>query len=194
MHVFVIYAHPSETSFTRHARDKFIEGLIAGGHSFELSDLYAMQFRTDISEDEYLREANYDLSKPLSEEVLVEQSKINRADGLAFIYPLFWTEAPAKLIGWFDRVWTYGFAYGDRQMKQLKKAVFLCIAGHTIDHLKEYGHYDSMRTVMLNDRIFDRADQKEMIVLDGTTRYNDELRKANWEKHLETAFEAGEKF
>ena len=194
MHVFVIYAHPSETSFTRRARDRFIEGLIAGGHSFELSDLYAMQFRTDISEDEYLREANYDLSKPLSGEVLLEQSKINRSDGLAFIYPLFWTEAPAKLIGWFDRVWTYGFAYGDRQMTRLKKAVFLCIAGHTIDHLKEYGHYDSMRTVMLNDRIFDRADQKEMIVLDGTTRYNDELRKANWEKHLETAFEAGRNF
>jgi NAD(P)H dehydrogenase (quinone) len=191
MHVFVIYAHPSETSFTRHVRDAFIEGLIAGGHSFELSDLYAMQFRTDITEEEYLREAYFDLSKPLGDDVLCEQEKINRSDVLAFIYPLFWTEAPAKLIGWFDRVWTYGFAYGDRTMKQLEKTLFLCVTGHTIDHLKEYGHYESMRTVMLNDRIFDRAHEKEMIVLDGTTRFNDELRKANWDKHLKTAFESG---
>ncbi|MCK7527132.1 MAG: hypothetical protein MZV64_60745 [Ignavibacteriales bacterium] len=41
-------------------------------------------------------------------------------------------------------------------MKKLKKAIVLCIAGHTLEHLKEYGHYDAMKTVMLGDRIFDR--------------------------------------
>lgn len=30
-----------------------------------------------------------------------------------------------------------------------------------------------------------------MIILDGTTKFNPELRQANWEKHLKTAFEAG---
>jgi len=48
-----------------------------------------------------------------------------------------------------------------------------------------------MKTIMLEDRIFDRATEKEMIVLDGTTRLDPELRKSNWEKHLKTAFEAG---
>ena len=37
------------------------------------------------------------------------------------------------------------------KMKRLKKAIFLVIAGHTIEHLKEYGHYDAMKTVMLGD-------------------------------------------
>jgi hypothetical protein len=23
-----------------------------------------------------------------------------------------WAEAPAKLVGWFDRVWSHGFAWG----------------------------------------------------------------------------------
>ena len=59
MNVFIVYAHPSEDSFTRYVRDSFIKGLEAGGHSYLMSDLYKMDFRTDMSEAEYLREANY---------------------------------------------------------------------------------------------------------------------------------------
>jgi NAD(P)H dehydrogenase (quinone) len=191
MHIFIVYTHPSEDSFTRHVRDEFIRGLLTAGHTYEISDLYKMNFQTDMSEAEYLRESYYNDKLPLSEDVIAEQEKINRCDVIVFIYPVFWTEAPAKLVGWFDRVWTYGFAYGERKMKKLKKAIFLVIAGHTIEHLKEYGHYDAMKTVMLDDRIFDRAESKEMLILDGTTKFNPELRQANWEKHLKTAFDVG---
>ena len=191
MHVFIVYTHPSEDSFTSHVRDEFIRGLQSAGHTYEISDLYKMNFQTDMTEAEYLRESNYNDKLPLNGDVIAEQEKINRCDVIVFIYPVFWTEAPAKLVGWFDRVWTYGFAYGDRKMKKLKKAIVLCIAGHTLEHLKEYGHYDAMKTVMLGDRIFDRAETKEMIILDGTTKYNLELRATNWEKHLKTAFEMG---
>lgn len=191
MHIFIVYCHPSEDSFTRHVRDEFIRGVQSAGHTYEISDLYKMNFQTDMSEAEYLRESNYNDKLPLSGDVIAEQEKINRCDVIVFIYPVFWTEAPAKLVGWFDRVWTYGFAYGERKMKKLKKAIFLVIAGHTLEHLKEYGHYDAMKTVMLGDRIFDRAETKEMIILDGTTKFNPELRQANWDKHLKTAFEAG---
>lgn len=191
MHVFIVYTHPSEDSFTSHVRDEFIRGLQAANHTYEISDLYKMNFQTDMSEVEYLRESNYNDKLPLSEDVITEQEKINRCDVIIFIYPVFWTEAPAKLVGWFDRVWTYGFAYGERKMKKLKKVIVLCVAGHTLEHLKEYGHYDAMKTVMLGDRIFDRAESKEMIILDGTTKFNPELRQANWNKHLKTAFETG---
>jgi NAD(P)H dehydrogenase (quinone) len=139
MHVFIVYAHPSDDSFTHHIRDSFIEGLMAGNHSYEIADLYAMGFKTDMTASEYLREANYDSDLPLAPAVVEEQEKINRSDVLVFIYPVFWTEAPAKLVGWFDRVWTYGFAYGDRKgentvsrtIRKLKKALILCVAGHT---------------------------------------------------------------
>ena len=191
MRIFIVYCHPSEDSFTRHVRDEFICGLQSAGHTYEISDLYKMNFQTDMSEAEYLRESNYNDKLPLSDDVIAEQEKINRCDVIVFIYPVFWTEAPAKLVGWFDCVWTYGFAYGERKMKKLKKAIVLCIAGHTFEHLKEYGHYGAMKTVMLGDRIFDRAETKEMIILDGTAKINPELRKANWDKHLRTAFEVG---
>lgn len=191
MHVFIVYAHPSEDSFTRHARDSFMQGLKDAGHTCTLSDLYHMDFKTDMSEEEYLREAGYHSDLPVAEDVRGEQQKINSSDAIVFIYPVFWTEAPAKLVGWFDRVWTYGFAYGTRSMKKLQKALVICIAGHTTKHLEEYGHLQSMRTVMLGDRIFDRADYKDFIVLDGTAKHDMDLRNANWHKHLRTAYEAG---
>ena len=191
MNVFIVYAHPSDDSFTRHVRDSFIKGLKAAGHSYILSDLYKMNFNSDMSEAEYLRESNYREELPLLDDIIAEQNKINSSDAIVFIYPVFWTEAPAKLVGWFDRVWTYGFAYGNRRMKQLEKGLVICVAGHSIQHLKEYGHYDSMKTVMLGDRMFDRVKEKEFIVLDSTTKFDMDKRLANWDKHLNTAFETG---
>ena len=193
MNVFIVYTHPSEDSFTRHARDSFIEGLKTAGHSYELSDLYKMSFQTDMSEAEYLRETNYNLQAPLTDDVIAEHHKINSSDAIAFIYPVFWTEAPAKLVGWFNRIWTYGFAYGheNRSMKQFEKALVMCIAGHSLYRLKEYGHYDAMKTVMLGDRIFDRAKSKEFIVLDAMSKYDVEAHEVNWDRNLKAAFNAG---
>ena len=190
MNVFVVYAHPGEDSFTRDVRDEFLRGLSQSGHSFELSDLYRMDFRTDMNPAEYFRESNYRADLPVPEDVLAEQAKINRADAAVFIYPVFWTEAPAKLVGWFDRVWTYGFAYGERSMKVLDKALFICITGHPIEHLREYGHLQAMETVMLGDRIFDRAKSKRMIVLDAMTKFDMTRRESNRLRHLKTVFEA----
>jgi len=191
MNVFIVYAHPSEDSFTKHVKDSFIKGLEVANHSYILSDLYKMAFSADMSEAEYIRESNYRNDLPLFDDVIAEQVKINNSDAIVFIYPVFWTEAPAKLVGWFNRVWTYGFAYGDRSMKKLEKGLVICVAGHSLQHLKDYGHYESMKTVMLGDRLFDRVKTKDFIVLDSMTKFNMENRKANWDRHLETAFEAG---
>ena len=191
MHVFIVYAHPSEDSFTRHARDKFVEGLAAAGHTWEFSDLYRMDFRTDMSEAEYLRDANYRDYPPVADDVREEQRKINACDALVFIYPVFWTEAPARLVGWFDRVWTYGFAYGERSMKRLDKALCLCSAGKSPEDLEQCGELAAMRSVMLGDRIADRAAVKEMIIFGSTAKKNMQDREANWDKNLATAYRAG---
>jgi len=202
MNIFIVYAHPSEDSFTSHARDNFIKGLEDAGHTYMLSDLYKMGFQTDISEAEYLREVNYNLDAPLPDDVIAEQNKINDSDAIVFIYPVFWTEAPAKLVGWFNRVWTYGFAYAEKKltsnqvrgMKQLEKALVICIAGHGLYHLKEYGHLDAMKTIMLGDRIYDRAKIKNFIVLPAMSKYAIETREAYWNDNLKKAYEAGRNF
>ena len=191
MKIFIVYCHPSEDSFTREVRDAFIAGLESAGHSYIISDLYKMNFVCEISENEYNREAHYRRELPLPEDVKAEHEKINASDGIVFIYPVFWSDVPAKLSGWFDRVWTYGFAYGDdRDMKQLDKGLVLCTAGNTLEYFEETGLGQAMERVMLRDRFFDRVKHKEMIILDATSR---ELvdRELNRERHLKRAFDAG---
>jgi NAD(P)H dehydrogenase (quinone) len=189
--VFIVYCHPSGNSLTREVRDSFIAGLEHAGHRYILSDLYEMNFVTDLSEDEYLREAFYKRQIPVPGDVMAEHEKINASDAIAFIYPVFWTEAPAKLVGWFDRVWTYGFAYGEnRTMKQLEKGLVLCVAGNTQEYFDRTGLGQAMEKVMLHDRFFDRVKSREMIILDATSRELPD-RELNREKHLKRAFEAG---
>lgn len=76
-------------------------------------------------------------------------------------------------------------------MKTLDKALVICVAGNSLQNLKERGVYESMKTVMLVDRLFDRVKEKDMIVLESTEKSKMELRKANWDKHLKTVFDAG---
>jgi NAD(P)H dehydrogenase (quinone) len=173
--------------------DMFIKGIVDSGNEYILSDLYKMGFDPTMTEQEYLRDAYYRNTPDVASDVLAEQEKINSADAIAFIYPVFWTEAPAKLVGWFDRVWSYGFAYGEKTMKLLDKAIILCSAGNPIERLEQFGLLDSMKKVMLGDRLFGRAREMEFIVFDNTSREN-ELREKNWDINLQKAYEKGKSF
>jgi NAD(P)H dehydrogenase (quinone) len=44
-------------------------------------------------------------------DVVAQWEKLKRAQGLAFIAPVFWLHFPAILKGWFERVFAYGDAY-----------------------------------------------------------------------------------
>ena len=194
MKVFIVYCHPSQDSFSREVKESFIAGLKKAGHDCIVSDLYEMNFISDLSEKEYLRESYCRLELPVPEDVRAEQEKVNSSDAIVFIYPVFWTDAPAKLSGWFDRVWTYGFAYGEnRTMKQLEKGLVLCIAGNTLEYFEHTGLGDAMKKVFLEDRLSDRVKSKEMIILDGTERHLPE-HEANRCKHLHRAYDAGALF
>ena len=193
MKVFIVYCHPSDDSFTRHMRDAFIRGIEDSGNEYIISDLYKMDFDPNMTEQEYLRDAYYRTEPDVADDVLAEQEKINSSDAIVFIYPVFWTEAPAKLVGWFDRVWSYGFAYGDKTMKLLDKAMILCSAGNTTEHLEQFGLLDSMKKVMLGDRLFGRAKETGFVVFGSTSREN-ELRELNWDSNLQKAYDIGKNF
>ena len=194
MKAFIVYCHPSEESFTRNLRDSFIKGIVDSGNEYVLSDLYKMDFKSDMSEKEYLRDARYQDSDDIAADVRAEHEKINASDAIVFIYPVFWTEAPAKLVGWFDRVWSYGFAYGEnKRMRMLDKALILCSAGNPLEKLEQFGLLDSMKKVMLGDRLFNRARQADFVVFPNTSREN-ELREKNWNENLKKAYDIGRQF
>ncbi len=190
LRAFIVYCHPSEDSMTRNLRDEFIKGIEDSGNEYILSDLYKMDFKADMTEQEYLRDACYRDTPEVADDVLAEQEKINSSDAIVFIYPVFWTEAPAKLVGWFDRVWSYGFAYGNKTMKMMDKCMILCSAGNPKERLEQLGLLNSMKRVMFGDRMFNRAKKTEFVLIDSTSREKEE-REANWESNLKKAYDKG---
>ena len=175
MNIFIVYAHPSQKSYTYKILQKTIKALQKENYNIVLSDLYAMNFRSDMSEEEYEREGFAKTEKPLSFDVIEEQDKIERADCIIFLYPVWWSDCPAKLKGWFDRVYSVGYAYGYNEagekikcMKHIKFGLVLCTAGHPNDFLEKTGIAESMRKIMIDDRLGKRFENKEMMILGGT--------------------------
>ena len=197
MHIYVNFAHPSSRSFSRSVLDAFTKGLKDSGHSYEIADLYAMGFQSEMDEAQYFRETSGNPDLPAPRDVEDEQAKINQARGLAFIYPVWWSDCPAKLKGWFDRVLTCGYAYvydekgGRRTRMRIDKALVLCSAGHTVEHLEETGIAEGMRRIMLNDRLLGvGVRQAHMEILGGMMPLDDTYR----ERNLRRAYELGKEF
>jgi NAD(P)H dehydrogenase (quinone) len=89
-----------------------------------------------------------------------------------FLYPVWWSDCPAKLKGWFDRVFTVGYAYKQTdflpRMKIIKYGLVLCTAGYSNEFLKDTGIAQSMQIIMLEDRLGKRFEDKEMVILGDT--------------------------
>ena len=192
MHVYILYAHPCQESFNREVLKAFTRGLKDSSHTYDIGDLYRIGFKSEMDTDQYFREVGLDPIAPVPLDVQAEQDKINEADVLAFIYPVWWSDCPAKLKGWFDRVLTYGYAYFYDENEQrdtrinIKKAIVICSAGHTIDHLEETGIAGSMRRIMLNDRLLGIGVQgAHMEILGGMMPGDDSNRTHNLAKAYE---------
>ncbi|WP_028228409.1 NAD(P)H-dependent oxidoreductase [Paraburkholderia ferrariae] len=124
MNVLLVYAHPEPRSLNGALRDFTIERLAAAGHTVEVSDLYAMNWKAVLdAEDTTARldagrfDASLDSKHAYknglqSADIAREQQKLMRADMVILQFPLWWFSMPAILKGWVERVYAYGFAYG----------------------------------------------------------------------------------
>ncbi|SER53925.1 NAD(P)H dehydrogenase (quinone) [Propionibacterium cyclohexanicum] len=191
MDVHIVYAHPSVHSFSHALLEAFVAGLDAAGHRHTVSDLYAMGFNPVMSADEYERESGGGKGISVADDVRAEQAKLDAADVWCFIYPVWWTDCPAILKGWFDRVWTAGWAYHPGTLVKARSALVMCTAGNTEAWLDETGRGPAMRTVMLADRIFDRAAVSSFHVFGGAVRRDAEGWAGRAKEDLERALRLG---
>jgi NAD(P)H dehydrogenase (quinone) len=188
MNILIVYAHPSKKSYTFQILEQIVKELTKENHTVMLSDLYEMNFLSDMSEREYEREGFKNIQLPISKDVGEEHAKIEKADGIIFLYPVWWSDCPAKLKGWFDRVYSVGYAYGFSgneenapKMKVLKLGQVICTAGYSNNYLEEIGIARSMEKVMLDDRLGVRVEIKQMVILGGTLKM-EEVRLQHSEK------------
>jgi len=108
MRVFVIYAHPLESSFNAALHSQVLEKLGQRGHEIDDCDLYAESFDPVLSREEKI---SYNDPSVNRRRVDPYVDRLLAANALVLIYPV-WNEGfPAILKGFLDRVFLPGVSF-----------------------------------------------------------------------------------
>ncbi|WP_147138926.1 NAD(P)H-dependent oxidoreductase [Stackebrandtia albiflava] len=132
MRLLWIFAHPEPRSLNGALRDHGTAALRRTGHEVRESDLYAMGWNpvvspADTGDDPAERfvvgaaQETATCDGRLRDDIRAEQAKVMWADAVVIQFPMWWFGPPAILKGWFDRVFTQGFAFGVRNPRTGRK-------------------------------------------------------------------------
>jgi NAD(P)H dehydrogenase (quinone) len=105
MNTLIITAHPSSKGFTHEIANTYKENSELEGRQVELIDLYNTDLKQDFLRFENMRDFGKD------ETTQKIQLKIDWAEELVFIFPVWWTDAPAIMKNFIDCNFTTGFAF-----------------------------------------------------------------------------------
>lgn len=152
MNVLIVYAHPEPNSLNGFMKDLAARILRDNGHKVKISDLYGMNFKATLDQDDFSQRKSNEVFNPIMEQVNAlgtgslaqdikdEVEKIKWADMLIFQFPVWWTSFPAILKGWIDRVFLPGVVHNlaegklyDTGLLKGKKAMLSFTTGATKD-------------------------------------------------------------
>ncbi|WP_455815611.1 NAD(P)H-dependent oxidoreductase [Pseudomonas graminis] len=157
MHTLIVVSHPDSQSLTHNTARQLAEGIASTGGSIEIADLAAEEFDPRFNVDDV---AAFRQQGSVAEEIVAEQARIDRADTLVLVYPIYWWSMPAQLKGWVDRVFTQGWAYDadtdGRLVKKLQhlKVHLVAIGAGDMRTYARHGYFAAMRT-QIDHGIFD---------------------------------------
>ncbi|MBN8954703.1 MULTISPECIES: NAD(P)H-dependent oxidoreductase [unclassified Rhizobium] len=151
MHALIVVANPNPGSLSHSLAAEVAEGVAQAGpgDTFEIADLAAESFDPRFNADDiaaHLRE------RPAPADVLAEQARIDRADALVLVYPVYWWSMPGLLKGWIDRVFSNGWAYddlpGSPTIKKLTdlRVHLIAVGGANLRTYARHGYFGAMRT------------------------------------------------
>ena len=152
MKTLIIFNHPHEGSFCSAIRDAVKSGLRKGGHPCKIINLDKDRFDPVMREKD-LGAFRFRGDSPLSIEdgidpiVLRYKKKLDWAERIVMIFPIWWMTVPAMTKGFVDKVIFPGIAYkmeGDRlksTMKNLKQVVIISTMNTPADiYKKNFGN------------------------------------------------------
>ncbi|WP_051904289.1 NAD(P)H-dependent oxidoreductase [Neorhizobium vignae] len=165
MKVLIVFAHPEPTSFCAALRQEAVETIGAAGQEVIVSDLYAESFNPVAGRRDFLETADaarfHYQSEQLhaaqiagfSDEIVREHRRVEEADAIVFLFPLWWGGPPAILKGWIDRVLAYGFAYVDGARFETglfsgKRSLLCVTTGGTRARFTDDGAYGEIERVL----------------------------------------------
>ncbi|MEL6477773.1 MAG: NAD(P)H-dependent oxidoreductase [Pseudomonadota bacterium] len=171
MHVLTLLDHPDPNAFSAAVARQFNAGAEAAGHSTELVDLHAEGFDPRWS----AADIEADGSATVPADIRAEHARIDRADAICLVFPLFWWGMPAMMKGWVDRVWCWGWAYDqlddpEISLQRPRSGVLLIPAGARSDEMEDEGYLAALETAWIKGTFgFFGFTERQMVVLNGST-------------------------
>ncbi|MFW2159824.1 NAD(P)H-dependent oxidoreductase [Acinetobacter beijerinckii] len=104
----IVITHPDTESLSHQISNHIAKHLILQGMNVEFADLHKEDFKSAFTIDDL---ESYRGQQVVGSDIVSEQSRFDRADVVYFVFPIYWWSVPAILKGWFDRVFTQGWAY-----------------------------------------------------------------------------------
>jgi NAD(P)H dehydrogenase (quinone) len=165
MRVVVVVAHPDPDSFNHAIASTASAALSKAGHQVTVLDLYAEEFRAEMSPDERVA---YHTDRPILDPTVERYAGIvKQAEALVFVYPTWWSTMPAILKGWLERVMVPGvsFVFDEkhhvrRGLKQVRRIVGISTYGSSRLYVKamhDNGRRTLLRALRLNTSAFTRG-------------------------------------
>ncbi|KAF0094583.1 MAG: NAD(P)H oxidoreductase YRKL [Puniceicoccaceae bacterium 5H] len=159
MHILIVYSHPKPDSLTASVAKTLASAIESspGTHTAEIADLASEGFDPRFTQRDIAVQLGQSAQLP---EIAAEQRRIDRADALVLVYPVYWWAFPALLKGWIDRVFMNGWAYDDRSTPgEVKKLLSLpvhtiAIGGADERTYARHGYFGAMK-LQINQGIFD---------------------------------------
>jgi NAD(P)H dehydrogenase (quinone) len=150
----IISAHPNQDSFTQAIVKTLLELFHSRNIEVHHEDLYQKNFQCVLSMDDFKAWS----ARALPKDVLEQQALMHAAEKIIFVYPIWWYDAPAILKGWFDRIFTYGFAFhvtaeGPQGLLHGKKALVFQNVGGTEEAYSASGHIALVQDTMKAGRL-----------------------------------------
>ncbi|TQV83828.1 NAD(P)H-dependent oxidoreductase [Denitrobaculum tricleocarpae] len=154
MRLLTVFAHPFQTKYPSAVMNAFHTPLVEAGYDVDILDLHQEGFDPRFTEDDH---AHF-WGGPVPPEIAAAHQRVNAADRLAFVFPVYWWGMPALMKGWIERVFTQGWAYkfGDgvedrgkgakSSLLGNKPTVLIGIAGSKQPTYEKYGYDVAMRT------------------------------------------------
>lgn len=157
MHILVVVTHPAGSSLTRSVASAIVDAGAALGHTVELVDLVAEGFDPVFGPADHAAFTGAGATPP---DVRREQQRIDGADHLVLVHPVYWWSMPAVLKGWIDRVFVSGWAFEEdadggivKKLGRLKVHL-IALAGASAATYAKHGYRNAMRA-QIDHGIFD---------------------------------------
>jgi len=154
VHLLTVFSHPFTDKYPASVMAAFHEPFRHGGHTIDVLDLHLEGFDPRFTQADH---AHF-WGGPMPEGIAEMHHRVEAADRLAFVFPVYWWGMPATMRGWIERVFTGGWAYqygtgvddrGKEPLNSMLRSIptaLLGIGGSKERTYERYGYDDAMRT------------------------------------------------